>query len=205
MSVCEERSRYKPIFYFMSLGLLFLLIIPLTISIPNCDSPYVAPMGIGELLCRNWLALLAFGAFLIAVILACYVNYAWSGVANPTYDIVEIENVNYEYLTFLTSFIMPLVCMDFTDIRYIIVFLVLLVVIGYIFIKTDLYYGNPTLALMGYRLYRVRIEGLDAPSGIVVITRNRLSEGMAIRWIPIDKNVWVVRRVDNGRHGTKKN
>lgn len=190
------RTRYKPIFYFMSLALLFALIIPLTIYIPCLESPDAKPMGISELLVRNWLPILAFLATLGAYGCTRYVKYQWKGVANPAYYIEEIKNESYEYLTFLTTFIMPLVCMDFTNPRYVLVFFTLVLVIGSIFIRTDLYYGNPTLALMGYRLYRVHIKSKSTPDGIILITKDQLSKGDAIDWIPIDDHVWVVRRAE---------
>lgn len=84
------------------------------------------------------------------------------------------KNENYEYLTFLTTYIIPLICIDLKNIRYIIVLGILLILIGAIFVKIDLYYGNPTLALMGYRLYRAEIENVDAPDGIILLTKDRL-------------------------------
>lgn len=151
-------------------------------------------MGVAEVLARNWLPILAGLAVLGVVGCTIYVKGQWKGVENPVYEIEEIKNENYEYLTFLTTFIMPLVCMDFTDLRYILVFFALVLVIGFIFIRTDLYYGNPTLALMGYRLYRVHIKGRSTPDGIILITKDQLCKGDAIKWIPIDEHVWVVRR-----------
>ncbi len=50
-------------------------------------------------------------------------------------------------MTFLTTYIIPLVCIDLTKIRYVIVLVVLLVLIGFIFVRMDLYCGNPTLLL----------------------------------------------------------
>ena len=72
---------------------------------------------------------------------------------------------------------------------------VLLFLIGWIFVKMDLYYGNPTLALMGYRLYRAKIKDGNAPDGIILISKDRLTSDVAIKWIRIDKYVWVVKEV----------
>lgn len=53
-----------------------------------------------------------------------------AGVTNPPYEIESIKNENYEYLTFLTTYIIPLICIDLTKIRYVFVPGVLLVLIG---------------------------------------------------------------------------
>ena len=75
--------------------------------------------------------------------------------------------------------------------------IVLLVLFGFIFIRMDLYCGNPTLALMGYRLYRAEIEGVDAPDGVILISKNRLLKESSIKWIPIDKYVWIAKEIIN--------
>ena len=57
----------------------------------------------------------------------------------------------------------------------------------------DLYYGNPTLALLGYKIYRARLKGIDAPDGVILITKNKLIKGKSIKWIPLDKYLWVAK------------
>lgn len=61
----------------------------------------------------------------------------------------------------------------------------------------DLYYGNPTLALMGYRLYRAEIKNIDAPDGVILISKDRLSKNLSIKWIKIDQFVWVAKEIKN--------
>ena len=190
-------TEYKVLFYFMSLMLLFVLVFLLTGPKLSFDSLHAVLMNREKLLgciMKYWVA----GVSLLAVLLAwaCtgYVKYKWKGVSNPPYTILEIKNENYEYLTFMTSFIMPLVCMDFNNPRYVLVFFALLFIIGFIFIRMDLYYGNPTLAFMGYRLYRASIMCDGVVNSVVLITKDELDKDASINWIRIDKSVWVVRR-----------
>ena len=82
---------------------------------------------------------------------------------------------------------------DFEDIRYVIVLIILLTIIGVIFVKMDLYYGNPTLALLGYKIYRATLKGIDAPDGVILITKSKLTKGKSIKWIPLDKYLWVAK------------
>ena len=193
----EKDTGIKFRFYFMSLWLLFVLIFLLTIDIPITFSKDVHFIGIVPLLKKNWLA---FSSFLLAIlgwVVASGEKRRWEGVSNPPYKIKAIKNENYEYLTFLTTYIIPLVCIDLTKIRYVFVLVVLLVLIGFIFIRMDLYCGNPTLALMGYRLYRAEINGVMAPDGVILISKNRLSKESYIKWIPIDKYVWIAKEIAN--------
>lgn len=195
--VQEADTAMKLRFYVMSLWLLFVLIFLLTVEIPICFEKDAHFIGIIPLLKMNWTALCSLLFTLLGLILAAETKWKWAGVANPPYQITSIKNENYEYLTFLTTYIIPLICIDLTQIRYVLVLAVLLVLIGIVFVRMDLYYGNPTLALMGYRLYRARISSDGAPDEVILISKDRLSKSSCIKWIPIDKYVWVAKEVNN--------
>jgi len=192
----ETKKCLKVRFYIMSLWLLFILIYLLTVDLPISFAPDAKFIGWGELLSRNILAIISLLCAFVSWILTRSLKYQWQGVTNPPYKIIEIKNENYEYLTFLTTYIIPLICIDLSNLRYVLVLVVLLFIIGYIFVRMDLYYGNPTLALMGYRLYRAKIEGVDAPDGVILIAQNRLTSGASIKWIEVDKFIWVAKEVN---------
>lgn len=190
----EETMRdLKGCFYMMSLWLLFVLIFLLTIDIPISFSPDAKFIGFSELFRRNIVALASLICAIISGFLTMNMQYQWKGVTNPPYRIIAIKNENYEYLTFLTTYIIPLICIDLKNPRYVLALVFLLLIMGRIFIKMDFYYGNPTLALMGYRLYRVEIENVDAPDGVVLITKDRLTNNMSFKWIKIDTFVWIAK------------
>lgn len=191
----ETSCGLKVRFYIMSLWILFVFIFILTVDIPISFAADAKFIGFAELFRRNILAIVSLSCSIVSWLISKNMEYQWKGVSHPPYRIKAIKNENYEYLTFLTTYIIPLICIDLEDLRYVITLVVLLLVIGYIFIKMDLYYGNPTLALMGYRLYRVEIDGVDAPDGVVLITKNRLTKNSAFKWIEIDTFVWVAKEV----------
>ena len=195
----EKNCGLKIRFYIISLWLLFVLIFILTVDIPISFSPSAKFIGFAELLKRNILSISSLICATVSWYLAEKFKYQWKGVTNPPYKIKKINNENYEYLTFLTTYIIPLVCINLSDPRYVVVLIVLLFTIGSIFIKLDLYYGNPTLALMNYRLYRVEVEGFSAPNGIILITKDRLSNNAYFKWIKIDEFVWIAKEVKNDR------
>ena len=182
-------------FYFMSLWLLFVLIFFLSVDIPISFEPNAVFIGFAELFKRNVLSSAALLCAILSWLLAKITQYQWRGATNPPYKIKTIKNENYEYLTFLTTYVIPLICIDLSNLRYVIVLILLLLFIGYIFIKMDLYFGNPTLALMGYRLYRAEIEGVDAPDGVILITKDLLHSESSFKWIKIDQYVWVAKEI----------
>ena len=188
-----KRTKLKLRFYIMSLWMLFVIICLLTVDIPISFAPDAKFIGIVPLLKRNVFPLISIIPAIISWVLACRTDYEWAGTYNPPYTIESVKNENYEYLTFLTTYIIPLACVDLKNVRYFLVLIVLLSFIGMIFIRMDLYFGNPTLALMGYKLYRARIENLA--DEVIIITKDKLSPNSKINWIELSDNVWTAKEI----------
>jgi len=126
-------------------------------------------------------------------------NYFFvKGAPKNPIRITYIENLNFESLTFLSTYIVPLLCFDLDfnldEKRNILMFLLVLTLIGAIYIKTDLFYTNPTLSLLGYHIYR--IDSLNAKK-IVVISREKLNEGNWVYPKEISDNVHLVKKAQN--------
>ena len=107
-------------------------------------------------------------------------------------EIVKIDKINYEHLTFLATYIIPLITFDFEKERYVLVLAALLVIMGIIYIKTDLFYANPSLALLGFNIYKVNIRVSDnnIKECVVVITRKKLKVKDKISYIVLDDRVY---------------
>lgn len=72
----------------------------------------------------------------------------------------------------------------------------LLVVIGIIYVKTDKFYANPTLAVLGFRLYKVNLRSrAGLKNSIVVITKHRLAESNLVNTLYLDEKVCFARKV----------
>lgn len=114
-----------------------------------------------------------------------------SGTRQMTYAIVEIENKESEHLSFLTTYIIPLICFNFESNRYVIVLLLLLIIIGIIYIRTDLYYANPTLAILGFRIYKVKLERNDiSKSNVILISRKKLFLRDFVSYKKLDEKIF---------------
>ena len=110
------------------------------------------------------------------------------------FKIKKIEGIDYEHLTFLTTYIVPLVCFNFVDIRYQLVLVILLIVIGVIYIRTDLFYANPTLALLNYKIYRVDGEFKEGIRlDVVLISRTTLELNQRVDYIKLDNRIYYAK------------
>lgn len=136
--------------------------------------------------------------FILAYLIGTYSYFDFSfklkDATQIPFKISKIENIDYEHLTFLTTYIVPLVCFNFVDTRYQLVLIILLVVIGVIYIRTDLFYANPTLALLNYRIYRVDGEFKDGiRENIVLISRKTLEVNQRVDYIKLDNRIYYAK------------
>ncbi|WBI95174.1 hypothetical protein PALA51_05053 [Pseudomonas aeruginosa] len=177
-----QQSVLKFEFYLLSLWLLFLLIIIIKIDVPICFERGCEFVGVLDLLQRNILPVCSLLFILIGLFFYWRFKYRLESSNEIPVLITEIEDLSYEHLTFLTTYIVPLICFNLDSARYVLSLFLLLFVIGLIYVKTDKFYANPTLAVLGFRLYKVTTEfGCK-----VVITKARLAKGDRIAFINLD-------------------
>ena len=191
-----SNTRRKIDLYILSLGLLFVFFIIITLELPDDQfalNDYTA-----------WKALLTANPIpAISIILLGYCFYAYkrfdfalSGATDIPFEIKKIEGINYEHLTFLATYVVPLISFDFGSGRQMIVLALLLIVMGVIYIKTDLFYANPSLALLGFHIYRVDGEFKNnSREGIILISRQRLIAGQKASYIKLDDRIYYARGV----------
>lgn len=182
--------------YIMSLWLLFFLIIVITVDIPIYFGSECSFVGIKKLLSSNIVPSVSLLFVTFGIVFYFRFDYRISGSKNLPSEVTKIEDVNYEHLTFLTTYIIPLICFNLTSARYVLSLAFLLIVIGVIYVKTDKFYANPTLAVLGFRLYSVDLRSrASTQKKIIIITKDRLTELDQIRTLYLDEKVCFARKV----------
>lgn len=180
--------------YIMSLWLLFLLIIVVTLNIPICFTKSCSFIGMKRLLLSNIIPLISFIFFLIGILLSFNFKYKLNGSQQNYIRVKAAENKNYEHLTFLSTYIIPLIAFDLTKIRYAIVLSILLVAIGIMYVKTNMFYKNPTLALLGYKIYEIQaVFRTGHEEKIIVISREDIFCNNTLSYRKIHENIYYVR------------
>lgn len=167
-----RQSLMKFELYVISLWLLFILMIVVKVDIPICFGPDCHYVGTWVLISSNVLPIISL--VFIGAVAICYIRFKYRIDSNVGLPVVakNVEDLSYEHLTFLTTYIVPLICFNLDNIRYIIALFILLFVIGQIYVKTDKFYANPTLAILGFRLYKLEVDGVSK----VMITTQRIIE-----------------------------
>lgn len=182
--------------YLLSLWLLFVLVIVVTIDVPVCIGQGCAFVGWSLLLNQNIVPLVASGLVVAGGVFYWRFDYQLSGSKSIPVSVSSVSNLDYEHLTFLTTYIIPLISFNLSSYRYLFALLTLLIVIGVIYIRTDMFYANPTLAVLGFRLYSARVNKRtgEVVEGVLIL-RSELSEGDQIEYLQLDDRVYFARRV----------
>lgn len=189
-----KKSWDKIELYIVSLWLLFILIIIVTIDIPICFGNSCSFIGFKPLILRNIIPIIALIFLLLGIVFLLNFNYKLAGAEQSHIKVNKIENRNYEHLTFLSTYIIPLIAFDLTKIRYAIVLFLLLVAIGFMYIKTNMFYTNPTLALLGYRIYKIHATfRTGKEEEIIIISREKVKEENSLSYKYIHENIYYVR------------
>ncbi|MGD7046147.1 anti-phage protein KwaA [Jeotgalibacillus proteolyticus] len=182
--------------YIISLWLLFLLIFIVTINIPICLNGNCNFLGLKNLFILNVIPLFALFFLVLGVICFFRFKFKISGSEQTPIVITNIENKNYEHLTFLSTYIIPLIAFDLSKLKYLVVLVILLIAIGAIYLKTHLFYSNPTLAILGYRIYKVdAIFRTENRTNIILISREDLLANQKVSYRKIDENIYYVRTI----------
>lgn len=174
--------------YFLSLALLFFLLLCKTVCLPFdiCDGWHFT----------GWSCSLIVSLTCIFCLIACLVirkrfdKSITGNCGDIQVKVSAIKNKNYEYLTFLTTYIIPMVCFNTSDIRDCIVMAILLIVLGVLFVKTNVYYLNPTLALLKFNIYEATLDGKD----YILISKDKISERDQVRTFSLDNGVKYAKK-----------
>lgn len=177
--------------YIISLWLLFLLIIVIYFEIPVYFSGECKFIGFDKLLNPKILiSSISFIFLLLGIIFYFSFKRKIQETKNLPAVIEQVENINYEHLTFLTTYIIPLISFNLEIPRNIMALIILLTAIGIIYIKTDKFYANPTLAILGFKLYKIKVrDRLLVERNLTLITKGEIEIGDSVRIQSFESNI----------------
>jgi len=101
-----------------------------------------------------------------------------------TYSNVKTDN---DYAVFLATYIFPFLSIRINEFQDLFVFFSLLIFLGILLMKTNDYYRNPTLALMGYKIYSAEISIQGGSRIATVISKQEIKENDKLLTAQIDQ------------------
>ena len=180
--------------YCISLWILMFMLIVLKIDVSMINKK-MKLHTIGEFFHSNIFSIVCICIILVGLIGYVYFRDCLNNAKRIPVEIEECESVNYENLSFLATYIIPLVCFPMKSDREIFVLFAVITIIGCIFVKTNLYYTNPSLVLMGFNVYSVKCKNGGAFKNGIVIVKGKLKVKDIIKYMSLSDNVYFVRRI----------
>lgn len=172
-------------FYLLSMAFFLIIVIILGFKTPESWTDCYSEPGICVSIICAFL-LVCTGFFWL------YLSSRRKGTLLGPITISKVESINYDIMSFFASYCFPLVSFSICDSwRHIGVLVILFVLIGIIYVTANFYYYNPTLLILGFRVYR--ITGTIAGAGTInkiVIVRSDISIGDQLKYIPIDNTTY---------------
>lgn len=113
------------------------------------------------------------------------------------YSIAIIENKEEDSLNFFLALILPLLVDDVNTWQGMALFIVVIILIWGLLSSTKLYYANPVLSLLGYRITEIAfIENKEkGEKPFIAISRGKLNEKHCIEYKDIAENVLFVKEM----------
>lgn len=183
--------------YIISLGFLFILLF--INKIPYCFIGECNFVGFYKLFTEHVVATFCLVFITLGTYFYWRFNYKFvKGATTLPKTIKRVEDLNFETLSFFITYVIPLMCFDLDfnlDAgRNFLMLILVLILIGWIYVKTNIFYTNPTLAILGYRIYKIDTE---TTQNIVVIVKEKLKEGDNIYTKLIDENIYFATKSQN--------
>ena len=181
-------------FYLLSLSLLFSLLFINEVEIPMCFQENCYFIGFGEIIKLNIYPICYLILILLGLIFYFIFKYLFKSNGCLPEKINEIENINWENLTFLVTYIIPFLSFNFGEGKNRLIFFLILLIIGNIFIKTNMYYTNPVLVIFGYHIYKLSTKNRE--KSIIVISKDVLCKTNEIKLIFLSDNVYIAKKIN---------
>lgn len=189
--------------YLISLWILFFMLIVLKLDVSSI--PFKMNVkNIVYFVLSNQISCICFVFIILGGIGYWWFADSLINAKNLPVKILQCESVNYENLSFLATYIIPLVCFPMETGREVFVMFSVIVIIGCIFVKTNLYYTNPSLILLGFNVYRVKTDSKKIFQQGIVIVKGKLNEGESIKYLSLSDNIYFGRKLKNANTKDKK-
>lgn len=189
---------YKVGFYLLSMLFFLIIVMILGTDIPEYIDTEGNFIGWNVFLTKGVVIPMICIVLIIISFIFCIILYKSNkGTRLGPITKTKYENISSDVMSFVASYFFPLVSFNINStFQHIIVLAFLFILIGFIYIRADIYYYNPTLLLLGFRVYRVEgITGKDNSFKQTIIIRGKLNDGDKIKYIPIDNKTSFAFRI----------
>ncbi|MBR3381442.1 MAG: hypothetical protein IKG85_00165 [Clostridia bacterium] len=189
----KKAGKLKRRLVFVSFMLLFLMLTILSVDLSLCSK--WCSLSTLRKVYKIAVPCVFFILFITALILTLRISNTWKGAKEKPREIKSVKNESLEYLSFFMSYLMPLIGYDTDDPRRLALTGILILLFAVLFYKTGIYYKNPVLAVLGYKLYKAEFDDVDAKEGVIILSKDELKTNSNVAYIMLDEYVWIAKEV----------
>src|SRR5229473_497247 len=115
-------------------------------------------------------------------------------VKHPIWEIVTaLQSRDGEVMGYIASYLIPFVAIPFGGWQQGVALLIFVIVLGIVYVNSNMIHINPMLNLMGYHLYEIIVEHSERPHAL--ITHQHIALGDTIHIIDIGDGVFLEKGV----------
>lgn len=134
-------------------------------------------------------ALAVFGVLVLVVLL----RMARRGSPDP-YEVANLRDAGSDVAGYLVGYLLPVLASPIPGIRDLVAYAAFLIVVGIVYVRSDLVHINPLLYVFGYRVFSIEISG---GRDRFLIARNRPSSGQHITASHLTERLLIRHRSDD--------
>ncbi len=103
--------------------------------------------------------------------------------------ITGLQRRDGDVMGYIASYLLPFVAIPFGGWQQGVALLIFVVVLGIVYVNSNMIHVNPMLNLIGYHIYEITLEQGDMPHSL--ITRHRIAPGETIHLIDIGDGIFL--------------
>lgn len=148
-------------------------------------------IGIKEILKLNTISL----SFLALIIVSISLYFIFFKIvlksAPEKFTIKEVKSNSIEHLSYLATYILPFVGLNFDSWQSVLATISLFYVLGHIYIKTNMILTNPTLTFFGYAISTIIDSNNKAK---LVIHKKGMIKNSEFDFVPLVENIYLLKK-----------
>lgn len=143
----------------------------------------------------NFLASMFSIATLIGLWSYIKLSLATSNSSDIPFTAINVEPVNQESMSFLATYVIPTACLDFSGAKQTVISVSLIIMLGILYARTDMFYANPSLTILGFNTYKCSGKFKHGQKDkIILICRGEIVENQKIAYIKLDEKIYFAKR-----------
>lgn len=194
----NKRTGLKYALYILSLWLLFISLFIMSydknlfISLSSYFHTKDATILLTKITPKNIVFTSSFIMIIAGFFIFLYLLFSFNSGWSVACTVSEVKNESHEHLEFLTTYVMPLVFTDVNSKRTMLNLLIMIIAIGMIYVRTNRFYSNPSLALLGFRIFKAKVNDRGEKE-FVIICHGDIDNSSRIKYIKLDSNTCLAK------------